>query len=115
MLSLVLIFLYHFGLLVDLRNHALSDSTTHLSVQGVVCTNTLSSDLACHQVNPSDPYSQLLSKFPSVTQASFSHCPVKHTVTHHIQTTGLAVTARTRRLAPERLRIAKHEFDHMLQ
>ena len=109
-------FLYHFGLLVSLCNHALCDSTTHFSVQGVVCTNTSSSGLARHQVNPSDPYSQLLSKFPSdVTQASFSDLPVKHTVTHHIQTTGPAVAARTRRLAPESLRIAKQEFDHMLQ
>ncbi len=36
-------------------------------------------------------------------------------MTHHIQTTGPAVAARTRCLAPERLRIAKQEFDHMLQ
>jgi len=108
-------FLYHFGLLVDLRNDTLIDSTTQLCVQGVFCTSTPSSGLARFQLNPSDPYSQLLSKFPSVTQASFTDCPVKHSVTHHIQTTGPAVFGRTRRLAPERLHIAKHEFDHMLQ
>ncbi len=40
---------------------------------------------------------------------------VKHGVTHHIPTTGQPVYSRTRRLSPERLRIAKREFEHMLQ
>ena len=34
---------------------------------------------------------------------------------HHIETTGPAVHGRTRCLAPERLEIARKEFDHMLQ
>ena len=41
--------------------------------------------------------------------------PIQHDVTHHITTTGPPVSARTRRLAPERLKIARQEFDHMLQ
>ncbi len=36
-------------------------------------------------------------------------------VTHHIVTTGPAVFGRTHCLAPERLRIARLEFNHMLQ
>ena len=43
------------------------------------------------------------------------HLPVRHDVTHHIDTTGLPVYARPRRLAPERLKLARKEFDHMLQ
>ena len=38
-----------------------------------------------------------------------------HDVTHHIETTGPPVSARPRRLALERLRVAKQEFEHMLQ
>ena len=41
--------------------------------------------------------------------------PVKHDVTHHISTTGPLTTARPRRLGPERLQIARQEFDHMLE
>ena len=41
--------------------------------------------------------------------------PVKHDITHHIVTTGPPIKARTRRLSPERLKIACQEFEHMLQ
>ncbi len=50
-----------------------------------------------------------------MTQAISAHRPVKHSVTHHIETTGPPVSSRTRRLAPERLNIARKEFDHMLE
>ena len=50
-----------------------------------------------------------------MTKACSSDHPVKHGVTHHITTTGPPVFGRTRSLAPERFRIARLEFDHMLQ
>ncbi len=34
-------FLYHFGLLIDMRHSILSDSTTQLRVQGVTCRDHL--------------------------------------------------------------------------
>ncbi len=40
---------------------------------------------------------------------------VINAVQHHIQTTGPPASARPRRLAPDRLAVAKREFDHMLQ
>ena len=108
--------MYHFGLLVDLRNSTLSDSTPHLRVQGIVCPDRpLSTGLTCSFKDNSDPFSQLLAEFPSVTKACSSDRPVKHDVTHHIVTTGPPVFGHTRRLAPERLRITKLELDHMLQ
>ncbi|XP_064470176.1 uncharacterized protein LOC135384925 [Ornithodoros turicata] len=39
---------------------------------------------------------------------------VAHDVVHYINTTGAPVFARPRRLAPEKLKIARSEFDHML-
>ena len=50
-----------------------------------------------------------------VTQPCSTDQPVKHSVTHHIETTGAPVAARTRRLAPDRLKAARQEFEHMLQ
>ena len=40
---------------------------------------------------------------------------VKHNITHHIETTGPPVSARPRRLASDRLKVAKQEFEHMMQ
>lgn len=106
-------FLQNFGLTVDIRRHRLSDSVTHLKVQGVL-TDTSSLGLSRCPKNSDDPYLSLLAEFSAVTQASSSNRPVKHTVTHHIHTSGQPVAARTRRLAPEKLRIARQEFQHML-
>eukprot|EP00795_Rhopilema_esculentum_P017899 gene17899-biopygen2721 len=61
------------------------------------------------------PYQALLQKYPDIARPSYYESKVKHTVTHHITTTGPPVFARPRRLASERLTIAKAEFDHMLQ
>ena len=52
------------------------------------------------------------SEFPSVTQPCVATAPVKHSVTHHITTTGPPVSSRTHRLSSERLH---EEFTHMLE
>ena len=44
-----------------------------------------------------------------------SEHPTVHDVTYNIETTGPPVSAHPRRLAPERFRAAKQEFEHMLQ
>lgn len=107
-------FLQHFGLLVDMRHSQLSDSTTQLKVCGISTHNT-SLQLSLLPKDPHNEFLTLLSRFPQVTQTSFSDDPVKHEVRHHIETTGAPVAARTRRLAPERLKAARHEFEHMLE
>ncbi len=82
-------FLHHFGLVVDIRYHALLDSTTHLRVNG------LSSGIMRARPNPSDPFLSLLSEFPGVTQACAAERPIKHSVVHHIKTTGPPVSSHT--------------------
>ncbi len=106
-------FLQNFGLLVDIRHHRLSDSLTRLKVQGVL-SDFPSLGISCRLKDSHDPYLSLLAEFPAVTQPTSNNQPVKHTVTHHIHTSGQPVAARTRRLAPEKLRIARHEFQHMI-
>ncbi len=46
---------------------------------------------------------------------SSTDTPILHDVQHHIETTGPPVSTRPRRLAPERFKIAKQEFEHMMQ
>ena len=90
------------------------DMTTNLQIQGIIS----------HAVSPSPSFSlqqfdteydAVLAEFTAVTKPCLPPQPVKHTVTHHIRTTGPPVHARPRRLPPDRLRIAQNEFEHMLE
>ena len=107
-------FLRHFGLLVDMNNRELIDTCTHLHVQGILSPDASPSPSVCPR-DATNPHLTLLSEFPALTQVSTPATPVKHDVTHHIETTGPPVFARPRRLAPDRLKAAKKEFEHMLQ
>ena len=107
-------FLQHFGLLVDVRHTCLSDEVTHLKVHGVlsIVTSPSPSLLPKQSLNE---FHAILSEFPELLQPQRGEQPVKHDITHHIVTTGPPIKARTRRLSPERLKIARQEFEHMLQ
>ena len=107
-------FLAHYGLTVDMRHSKLIDQNTHLRIQGIVSSCTSPSP-SLYLKNSSNPYSQLLSEFPQLSQINTPDTPVKHNVLHHIKTTGAPVSAHPRRLAPDRLQVAKREFEHMLQ
>ena len=107
-------FLRNYCLLVDMRRHRLSDTLTQLNVQGIVSQVSSPSPTFLGTKIQSE-YDAILADFPAVTRPCNSEQPIKHNVTHHITTTGPPVTARTRRLPPERLAIARSEFDHMLQ
>nr|VZI36150.1 unnamed protein product [Spirometra erinaceieuropaei] len=104
-------FLAHFNLLVDLKNRRLVDCITdrHARCQSDVnpCVNALAvmpiSDCPFHS----------LRQFPRLTNPSFREVDIKHTVTHHISTTGPPKSCRPRRLAPDRLEIAKDPVPHI--
>jgi len=107
-------FLSHYGLTVDMQKSKLIDTNTRLRIQGIVSCSTSPSP-SLYSRDPSNPYLQLLSEFPELSQVTAPDTPVKHDVLHHIETTGPPVSARPRRLAPDRLKAAKREFEHMLQ
>ena len=95
---------------------ALSQTQLHSFISVVSHpTPTGSRGLERLQQYSNNPYLTLLSEFPAVTQACTPDQPVKHSISHHIETTGQPVFTRSRRLASERLRIARQEFDHMLE
>ena len=107
-------FLRHFDLLVDMKGYLLIDKVTSLATKG----RPSSQPPLCLTLLPPTAYQNefhaILQDFPAVLQANLHH-PIKHNVTHHIQTTGPPVYSATRRLSPDKLIIAKKEFQHMLQ
>ena len=106
-------FLREYGLLVNLKHSRLLDATTSLHTKGTI-SKIVSPSPSLLQLHNTE-YDALLAEFPSVTKPCTSPHPVRHSVTHHIRTTGPPVHARARRLPPDRLRIARNEFEQMME
>ena len=107
-------FLQYHGLLVDIRHKTIIDSNTNLRTV-MLPTHQYAYGLTLNPIFFSNSFSSLLLGFPELTQPWKGTTPVKHNVVHHIQTSGPPVFARTRRLPPERLAIARSEFSHMME
>ncbi|CAH8611522.1 unnamed protein product [Dicrocoelium dendriticum] len=105
-------FLSKFGLVVDLRCRKLRDDSTSLTVP---CHLAPVTSVGLRVLMPdSTPYSSLLQQFPSLVRSNTDSTEPKHEVRHHIVTTGPPVSAKPRRLPPDKLQAAKREFEHML-
>ena len=89
-----------------MKHKRLVDTITALQAKGTI------SHIASPSPSRNMEYDAILADFPSVTKPCTSTRPVKHTVTHHIRTTGPPIYARARRLAPDQLRITRQEFEH---
>lgn len=108
-------FLSFYNLLVDCRQQRLVDASTTLSV-------TASSQKSVHAISSvkaiqgNSIYHQLLREYADITRPAGTYREMRHNTVHHIRTTpGPPVTSRPRRLPPDRLNIAKKEFEEMLQ
>jgi hypothetical protein len=105
-------FLSHFGLL-DCRNNRLLAGITSLSVPAQPANVLVPS---VKTITDGTPIDSILAEFPELTRPAGVQREVRHNTVHHIWTTpGPPVTCRPRRLAPDRLAVAKAEFDAMLQ
>lgn len=107
-------FLTHFQLTVDMSQRKLVDSITQLNSVGQFC---VSSAPAIRVLTPTipTPYDHLIQEFPSIFRPNSCPDHAKHSVQHHITTRGPPVFSRPRRLAPDKLAIAKREFSHMME
>ncbi|GBP00674.1 Retrovirus-related Pol polyprotein from transposon opus [Eumeta japonica] len=105
-------FLQHFGLLVDLKEKKLIDNKTGLNSSFFV---KKAYPLEIKTVSNSTPYHELIVQFPNITNPSTTAAKQKHNVQHFIETKGLPVTSKARRLSPEQLESAKCEFKYMLE
>ena len=107
-------FLRNYSLLVDMSHNRLMDFLTQLKVQGIV-TQESSPSPTLSTTQSTNEFAAILSNFPDVTKPHYGNHPIKHDITHHIATTSPPVSAHPRRLPPEKLKIARQEFEHMLQ
>ncbi|GFX82007.1 retrovirus-related Pol polyprotein from transposon opus [Trichonephila clavipes] len=99
-------------LLIDLHNRKLIDGVTNLSIKGEVATIQENNDLST--VNRASKYFNLLKLYPDLTKPNLVNRVVKHEVKHHILTTGQPIYSKARQLAPDKLKLAKQEFQFML-
>ncbi|KRZ65366.1 Transposon Tf2-6 polyprotein [Trichinella papuae] len=105
-------FLRHFGLLVDLKHYRLVDMTSWTFSNRLVKTSNAQS-ISCLRHAP-DNNEKILKKFQSLTSCFRTSEPIAHSVQHHILTHGPPVFSRPRRLPPDRLELARKEFDILL-
>ncbi|GFX04299.1 retrovirus-related Pol polyprotein from transposon 412 [Trichonephila clavipes] len=106
-------FLHYFELVPDLRHKCLRDLKTKLQTTGHIKQAELHSvkTISSHETL----YHDLLKSYPSITRLPDPTQPIKHNTVHFIKTNGPPVVAKPRRLAPDRLAIAKSEFQQMMQ
>lgn len=105
-------FLSKFDLMVDSKRRKIRDNSTTIEVNAIVEQfNAPSVHLAALENNV---FTNILRKFPSLTQPPRYDLPVKHSVTHYIETKGILPFSRARRLDPTRLKAARQEFQHMI-
>lgn len=105
-------FLNHYNLLVDIRNQRLLDGLTQLTVQGQAAKCDIQS---IKTVVGTTRYHDLLQEYPEITRPVGVIKDIKHNTKHYIQTTpGSPVACKPRRLAPDKLKGAKKEFETML-
>ena len=99
-------FLRHYSLLVDLNHKRLVDGLTQLKVQGI-STLAYSPSPTLLPKQSTTEFDAILSAYPDIVQPCNTDFPVKHQVTHHINTVGPPIYSRPRRLSPERLKAAR--------
>ncbi|GBN54786.1 Transposon Tf2-9 polyprotein [Araneus ventricosus] len=104
-------FLYYFNISPDLRNRKLIDNATNLSAPCKLISSEIHS---IKLISDESIYHDVLREFPEIVKPPSFSQEIKHNVKHFIETSGPPIFSKPRRLAPDRLKIAKSEFQHML-
>ena len=104
-------FLKSSGFLVDVKNLKLIDPSTNSFVKG---KPYYGSDPSLKFFTVNCEFSDIVKEFPKLLEPSNFNTPVKHNVVHYIQTKGQLPFSRPRRLNPAKLKIAKSEFEYMV-
>jgi len=96
---------------VDLRRSRLINLADKKFIKAAPANDSLSYSIFV--VFQSPEWIKMLSDFPRVTRESPVPEKFLHDVEYELQTFGPPLYFRSRRLPPERLRIARQEFNHM--
>ncbi|XP_018367521.1 PREDICTED: uncharacterized protein LOC108764025 [Trachymyrmex cornetzi] len=106
-------FLAHYSLLPDMQRRKLIDRKTGLTTEGIA---SISSTPSVKTIVTPSKYHEVLAKYPDLTNITGHQREAKHETQHYIKTTpGPPEACRPRRLAPDKLKAAKTEFDLMLR
>ena len=102
-------FLAHHNLLVDMRQRRLVDPTTLECIRTNRLDTAVDGAFGAHRVSIAkvSRFTNLLIDYPSITQPEAFNAAPKHDVEHFIDAPGPPIRNQVRRLAPERLAIAK--------
>ena len=103
-------FLMEHGLLVDVKGHRIINGRTFQTISASPAKGV---SFSIGAISSNNEFAQLLDGFPELVTPTFSHVTSKHGVEHVIPTTGPFIHSRARRLSPEKLAIAKAEFENM--
>ncbi|UYV70049.1 hypothetical protein LAZ67_7001603 [Cordylochernes scorpioides] len=103
-------FLKEHNLLIDLKNRQLVDGCTNLKIRGAVT----SMSCGISTLDKNSKFYNILSSFPNITIPNLLRPKVQHNVRHFIATKGPPVFTRARPLNSMLLKIAKKEFQYML-
>ena len=99
--------------MVELKQWKLIETCTDLQVQGILSAG-ISPHTFFYLKNVSNLYLNLLSQLPAITHVPVLDTPVRHDVVHYIESVGLTISARHRRMAPDHLKAAKKDFNHII-
>ena len=110
-------FLSHYYLAPNLRDRSLIDLNDFSEIPVQFDKSTLRQcinriDLADQKT---DPFYQLIDSYPELSTPSFKPKDVSHGVKHHIPTNCQPIQSKVRPLNPEKLAIAKQEFDKLVE
>lgn len=103
-------FLAHHNFMIDLWRRQLMDGETKMGSIGQLVRVPSS---AVSTIDRIVQYADLLKEFAEVTRPTHLIEP-KYKVCHYIQTRGLPVAERARRLLPEKHKAAREQFAHMM-
>jgi len=105
-------FLATHGLLLDLKRKRLIDPLTGQETTAVVAV--VDTPTPKNYQMETNPFSAIVKQYPCLVEPPNYKAPIRHTVTHSLETKGPLPFSKPRRLDAQKHKIAQAEFQHML-
>ena len=107
-------FLSHYQLNINAARQLLVDSTTELKANGITSKEEALSPVFCLQSVPKE-YQTLFQQHGKLLYPAKEADGPAHDITHHIITKGPPTNSRPRRLDQHKLKVARQEFERMME